>query len=85
MKSLFFKLYQAQNETELQKVLDSNFLFSELTNWHPLGDNENNFATIENQQASAIGALIEKFTNSIDATLMKKCYELGIDPRSPDA
>jgi len=85
MKSLFLQLYQAQNETELQVVIDSNFLFLNQSNWHPLGGNENNFSTIENQQASAIGALIEKFTNSIDATLMKKCYELGIDPRSADA
>ena len=29
--------------------------------------------------------MIEKFTNSIDATLMKKCYELDIDPKSADA
>ena len=85
MKTLFLKLYKAQNETELQKVIDSTPLFQEHNNWYPLGGNENNFATIENQQASAIGALIEKLTNSIDATLMKKCYEANIDPRSPDA
>ena len=85
MKSLFLNLYQAQNETELQAVIDSNPIFQDPSNWYPLGGNENNFSTIENQQASAIGALIEKFTNSIDATLMKKCYELGIDPRSSDA
>lgn len=85
MKSLFLKLYQAQNETDLQQVIDSTPLFQEQSNWYPLGANENNFGTIENQQASAIGALIEKFTNSIDATLMKKCYEAGIDPRSTNA
>jgi hypothetical protein len=85
MKSLFLALYQAQNETELQSFIDSNPNFQNAENWYPLGGNENNFATIENQQASAIGALIEKFTNSIDATLMRKCYELGIDPKSPDA
>lgn len=85
MKALFLKLYQAQNETELQSVIDSNPIFQDQSNWYPLGGNENNFAIIENQQASAIGALIEKFTNSIDATLMKKCYELGIGPKSQDA
>lgn len=85
MKSLLLKLYQAQNEAELQKVIDSNLLFQNQSNWYPLGGNENNFATIENQQASAIGALIEKFTNSIDATLMKKCYEFGLDPKSSNA
>jgi len=85
MKNLFLKLYQAQNETELQKVIDSIPLFKDQSNWYPLGGNENNFATIENQQASAIGALIEKLTNSIDAILMKRCYEIGIDPKSIDA
>jgi hypothetical protein len=85
MKSLFLKLYQAQNETELQAVLDSILIFQDESNWYPLGGNENNFGTIENQQASSIGALIEKFTNSIDANLMKKCYELGIDPKSQNA
>ncbi|MCF6240699.1 MAG: T9SS type A sorting domain-containing protein [Bacteroidales bacterium] len=84
-KDLFLKLYQAQNETDLQAVIDSNPLFQDQSNWHPLGGNENNFATIENQQASAIGALIEKFTNSIDAILMRRCYEMGIDPKSPEA
>ena len=85
MKNLFLKLYQAENEAELQKVIDSTPLFQDQSNWYPLGGNENNFATIENQQASAIGALIEKLTNSIDATLMKKCYEEGVDPRSQEA
>ena len=84
-KELFQKLYQSQNETDLQKVIDSIDLFQEQNNWYPLGGTENNFGTIENQQASAIGALIEKFTNSIDAILMKKCYEAGIDPRSSNA
>ncbi len=84
-KELFLKLYQAKNETDLQKVIDSIPLFQNQNNWYPLGGNENNFGTIENQQASSIGALIEKITNSIDAILMKKCYEYGINPKSKDA
>ena len=44
--------------------------------------NDSNFGVIENQQSSPIAALIEKITNSIDAILMKKCYEAGIDPKS---
>jgi len=85
MEQLFLKLYNAQNETDLQTIIDSIDLFQNQENWYPLGGNENNFGTIENQQASAIGALIEKFTNSIDAILMKKCYKLDIDPKSKDA
>jgi len=85
MESLFLQLYRAQNEIELQQKIDSNQIFQDQNNWYPLGNSENNFSTIENQQASSIGALIEKFTNSIDATLMKKCYENNIDPRSQQA
>ncbi|MFH1949611.1 MAG: hypothetical protein ABIJ02_10375 [Pseudomonadota bacterium] len=85
MKNLFEKLYKAQNEIELQHEIDSNQIFQDQNSWYPLGNNENNFSTIENQQASSIGALIEKFTNSIDATLMKQCYEHSIDPRSQQA
>lgn len=54
-------------------------------NWHPLGGSENNFGVIENQQASPIAALIEKLTNSIDAILMRRCLESGIDPKSSAA
>jgi len=50
-----------------------------------LGGNESNFGIIENQQSSPIAALVEKVTNSIDALLMKKCLELGIDPKGADA
>lgn len=85
MKSLFCKLYNSQDESELQKVLDSNAIFQNQNNWFPLGGHDNNFATIENQQSSSIGALIEKLTNSIDAILMRKCYEKAIDPKSQQA
>ncbi|HEY2581972.1 MAG TPA: hypothetical protein VGI43_09200, partial [Mucilaginibacter sp.] len=54
-------------------------------NWHPLGDNESNYGIIENQQSNPIAALVEKITNSIDAILMRKCYEAGVNPTSPQA
>jgi hypothetical protein len=60
-------------------------LSQSVTSWLPLGDNENNFGVIENQQASPIAALIEKITNSIDAILMRRCLEAGIDPKSSAA
>jgi hypothetical protein len=84
-KNLFYQLYNASTEEELDKVVSGNSLFQKKENWKPLGGNENNFGVIENQQSNPIAALIEKITNSIDATLMKRCYEEGIDPRSPEA
>ncbi|MFA5668673.1 MAG: ATP-binding protein [Balneolaceae bacterium] len=84
-KNLFYQLFKASTEEELDKVITGHPLFKRNESWKPLGGNENNFGVIENQQSNPIAALIEKITNSIDATLMKRCYEKGIDPRSFDA
>ena len=40
---------------------------------------------VENQQSSPVPALVEKITNGIDAILMRRCLEQGIDPRSEKA
>src|SRR4051794_18272454 len=85
-EGLFNEIFGASTEEELFEVLtcvcgspiDS-------LDWWPLDNNESNFGVIENQQSSPIAALIEKITNSIDAILMRKCYEAGIDPKSRDA
>ncbi|WP_198659590.1 hypothetical protein [Nubsella zeaxanthinifaciens] len=84
-QELFFLLFNCHTEDELEKVISSNTDLFQSSNWHPLGGNENNYGVIENQQASPIAALIEKITNSVDATLMKKCYEASIDPVSEEA
>jgi hypothetical protein len=80
MKELFFKLYRAENESAINGDLGESAV-----EWVPLGQSENNFGVIENQQASPIAALIEKLTNSIDAILMRRCLESGIDPKSSTA
>lgn len=77
----FLSLMSCSSEEHIYKMLNLNCRFK----WLPLGGNENNFGVIENQQASPIAALIEKITNSIDATLMRRCLEVGIDPKSADA
>lgn len=43
------------------------------------------FGIVRGQQSNPIAALVEKVTNSIDAILMKKCFEAGIDPKSSTA
>ena len=82
MKQLFKELYFAQTENDVDKVINTYIHFFKPENWSPLGGNENNFGVIENQQSAPIAALIEKITNSIDAVLMKKCLEAGINPKS---
>ena len=85
MKQLFKELYFAQTEDDIDKVINNHPDIFKQENWFPLGGNENNFGVIENQQSNPIAALIEKITNSIDAVLMKKCLERGIDPKSEQA
>ncbi len=85
MKQLFDKLYFAQTEQEVDTIINNHPNIFKSDNWSLLGDRENNFAIVENQQSTPIAALIEKITNSIDAVLMKKCLEANIDPKSLQA
>jgi hypothetical protein len=84
-RKLFLRLFNAGTEKEIDNIFSSEEILRDTQNWHPLGKNFSNYGVIENQQSNPIAALIEKITNSIDATLMKKCYESGIDPKSPNA
>lgn len=82
VKKLFWKLYRAETESDIDRIISDNQEIFSQENWKPYGDQENNFGVIENQQANPIAALIEKITNSIDAILMKRCYQENIAPRS---
>ena len=84
-RNLFFALYQASTESDVEALLKKHPILFEYANWFPLGVNASNYGVIENQQSSSIAALIEKLTNSIDAILKRHCYEAGIDPRSSEA
>ena len=82
MEQLFKELYFAQTEDDIDNIINNHPDIFRQENWCPLGKNDNNFGVIENQQSNPIAALIEKITNSIDAILMKKCLEAGIEPKS---
>ena len=84
-RQLFNKLYFAQTEDDVDKIINIYPDIFKSENWFPLGGSENNFGVIENQQSTPIAALIEKITNSIDAVLMKKCLATGINPKSNQA
>ena len=53
--------------------------------WRHYGDVENNWGQSGNQQSLAEAALAEKIVNSVDARLIDRCWESGIDPNGPDA
>jgi hypothetical protein len=80
---LFNELLKAEREEDVTDALTVFGLekYSD-ANWLPYGKIENNFGLIGAQQADALGALVEKIVNSVDAVLMRECYARNIDPRS---
>lgn len=84
-EELFWQLYNAKNEGDIDKLIAKRPDIFDQSNWHPLGKIQNNIGVVKNQQSNPVAALVEKLTNSIDAILMCKCYEAGIDPKSSDA
>lgn len=84
-EALFWDLFRGGTEAAVDEVINRHAEFADPANWQPYGGIESNFGVVENQQASPIPALVEKIINSIDAILMRRCYEAGVDPRSPKA
>lgn len=69
----------------VDRFIERNSDIFSASNWFPYGGNESNFGVIGNQQENPIAALVEKIINSIDAVLMRKCLEAGINPKSSAA
>ena len=83
--TLFQKLLHAETENEVENALtEAGYFTDDEDIWKPYGF-ENNFGAIGNQQSDPTGALIEKITNAIDATLMAACYSKGLDPQGAEA
>jgi hypothetical protein len=84
-QKLCLKLAYAEDEEEVINVLDKSGYWNEPSSWRYFGDNENNFATVGNQQSRPEAALVEKIINSVDAVLMAQCLKTGISPTSDQA
>jgi hypothetical protein len=76
---------KADSEEEVINLLKRAGLWDNKDVWRYYGDYENNYNTIGNQQSRPDAALVEKVVNAIDATLLSKCLERGINPEGPDA
>ncbi len=85
IEQLFWQLYNSKNETDVDKLIRSKSHIFNQSNWSPLGGIPNNIGVVKNQQANPVAALVEKLTNSIDAILMRRCYEESINPKSANA
>ncbi len=85
VRELFFQLLTADREEEVVHALTAAGLWDHEASWRLLGDREDNYATIGAQTVIPEAALAEKITNAIDAVLMRRCREAGINPKAPDA
>jgi hypothetical protein len=81
-KELCLALMRADSEDEVVRLLTEAGHWDNPSAWRHLGDDDNNYAAIGNQQAEAVAAVIEKLVNSIDARLTNACLERGEDPTS---
>lgn len=84
-EALALALMKADSEEEVVALLQAAGYWEDSYLWRYLGDTENNFGSIGNQQSEAVAALIEKLINGVDARLLNACLERGIDPTSPEA
>ena len=86
-KEIFFKLLSTVSSEEVASLIQSEAFFGpENSKWVPYGGRELNAPQIEGQMKSSSNALVEKITNSTDALLMRRCYEVeGVPPSSGDS
>lgn len=85
VRKLCEKLMHIDTESEMVGALKDAGYWDDDDAWRDYGDSEDNISTIGGQQSRAEYALVEKLTNSIDATLINQCYLSGIRPQSPEA
>lgn len=78
-KRIFLEILKCQTSEDLEKIVINEKLDQE--GWLPYGGRSQNAGTVDGQMREADNALMEKITNSIDAILMRRCYEEGVDPR----
>jgi hypothetical protein len=82
---LCMALMRADSEVEVVALLTDCGYWGDANVWRYLGDNDNNYSSIGNQQSEAVAALIEKVVNGVDARLMNAAWVAGINPESTSA
>src|SRR5688572_22204594 len=84
-RKLLLELLDAETELMMLGVLQTRGILDDAVRWKALGNMPNNQSVVHAQQSTAPAALVEKFTNGIDAILMRRCRAAGIDPRGGSA
>lgn len=83
--ALLKKFLEAESEEEVISALNSEKLLQANDRWRYLGNMPNNQSVVHGQQSTPSAALVEKFTNGLDAILLRHCKAQKIDPRSSEA
>jgi hypothetical protein len=83
-KVLLEALIECEYEDDVVGTLNKLGLFQEhnAKRWVALGKMPNNQSVVHAQQSSPAAALVEKFTNGLDAILLRHCKAAGTDLRS---
>src|SRR6185437_10242048 len=84
-KELLTDLLAAEHENDAIWALQKRGLFADSKRWRALGNMANNQSVVHNQQSTAAAALVEKFTNGLDAILLRRCKAASLDPRGAAA
>ena len=66
-------------EATIKGSEDARYWFDDPQNWLSYGGRAKNWDTVGNQQTNPVGALVELVTNGIDAILLRKARESGIE------
>ena len=82
-KQLLLALLECEFEDDVIATLSKLGLFEpkNAKRWVALGNMANNQSVVHAQQSTAAAALVEKFTNGLDAILLRRCKAAG--HRSP--
>lgn len=84
-QELCMAILRAESEEAVTAVLEEHLDSVGAIEWRPIDGRETNFNVTTNQAATGGKALTELCTNMVDAILLRKAYEQGIDPESPEA
>jgi len=84
-RDIALKFLKAVSTEDVDKIIDSTKEFSDDSNWTPYGGQDKNWDRVSGQTSDPVGALAELIINSIDAILMRKAHEAGLEESNDDA
>lgn len=85
LREFCLELLKADSEQQVINILKGAGYWEDPSAWRLLGDRENQYSLVGNQQGRSDAALAEKIINSIDHLLLKECLLRGIQPESTAA